>query len=481
MNEEQKNPQELAISIGDILSAVFCKKIVMLIVTLSITLVGVLGIKFIVDRPNEVYTAGFHLNVIDLEKSGTYIDGSNFDYRDIISLNNLNRAKETDSRFSKIDADKLLSNGSINIGLKDVYDEEVKATEKKAVVKETYYQITLKKTAISNKDIARDYIKALVNLAILDNIAKTETMDYSSNLTSYDSSNRYDAQITYLENQFNMIINGYNSLESNYGNVTSSNQTLSEYKNAVQTYFNELTFANLKSDLDQYGYIKDYEQNGRVYYTSVNNNVDTYNTNKSKLDKLIAQRDDVLNKYSTMNGTIENTGLDAIYNHIDELTTSLEDIKHTILINLRRLAGNYTQAQLEQEFAEALVILELANADSIYASSAKGNEEKFKSDLARFRVKLNEYTNEYKKVTKDVVSTYSAVYFKDSAVVELDGGLGIVKALLISVVAGFFIACVVNLVLGREKLSFEYRLKRRIERAKQYGLLVSEVKEENKE
>ena len=481
MNEQQNCPQEITISIGDILSAVFCKKLIMLIVTLAITLVGVLGIKFIVDRPKEVYTAGFHLNAIDLEKSGTYIDGSNFDYREIISLEHLEKAKEFDSRFAKIDANKLLATGGINISLKDVYDEEAKATEKKAVVKETYYQITLKKTSISNKDIARDYVKTLVNLAILDNIAKTETMDYTSNLTSYDSSNRYDAQITYLENQFNMIINGYNSLVANYGNVTSSNKTLSEYKSAVQTFFNELTFANLKSDLDQYGYIKDYEQNGRVYYTSINNNVDTYNTTKSKLDKLIAQRDEVLNKYSTMNGTIENTGLDAIYNQIAELTTQIEDIKRTILVNLRRLAGNYTQAQLEEEFDEALAILELTNADSIYASSAKGNEEKFKSDLARFRVKLNEYTNEYKKVSKDVVSTYSAVYYKDSAVVELDGGLGLVKSFLISVVAGFMIACIVNLVLGREKLSFEYRLKKRIERAKQYGLLVADANEENKQ
>ena len=45
------------------------------------------------------------------------------------------------------------------------------------------------------------------------------------------------------------------------------------------------------------------------------------------------------------------------------------------------------------------------------------------------------------------------------------------KAALISLAAGFVIACIVNLVLGREKLTFEYRMQQRIQRAKKYGLV----------
>ena len=475
MQNEQNNIQDYGITIGDILSAMFCKKLLMLIITLAITLIGTLGIRLVYDSPKEVYTAGFHLNAINLENGGKYIDGSKFDYRDMISLDNLNRAKETETKFSGIDTAKLISEGYINIDKKEVYDEVAKETEKKTVIKETYYQITLKKKGIGGTTLARDYVKALVGLAISDNNTKTETMDYTSNLTSYDSSNRYDTQITYLQNQFDLIINGYASLTTNYGNVASNNKNISEYSKLVSTYFADYTFANLKSELDQYGYIKDYTQNGRVYYTAVNNNVDTYKVNALKIQKLESERDAVLNKYKEIGGAggIQNTGLETIYNQIAELSTAQEDIKQSIRINLRRLATHYTQAELESAFAEALSILELPDASNIYEDMDRGDEATFKANLTRFRTKLTEFTNEYKAVSKDVVSKYSTAYYKDSGVVELTGGLGLVKALLISLALGFVIACVVNMVIGKERFTFEYRMKKRIERGKKYGLLIT--------
>ena len=183
----------------------------------------------------------------------------------------------------------------------------------------------------------------------------------------------------------------------------------------------------------------------------------------------------MLDKYATMgnNATIQNTCLDAIYNQIAELTTSQEDTKQTIRINLRRLATHYTKAELESTFAEALSILDMTDASKIYEDMDRGDEDTFKANLTRFRNKLNEFTFEYKQVSKDVVSTYSTVYYKDSAVVKLSGGLGLVKALLISAAAGFLVACIVNMVIGKERFTFEYRLKRRIERCKKYGLLIT--------
>ena len=176
MQNEQNAIQDNGVTLGDILSAIFCKKLLMLIISLAIALVGTLSIKLIYDKPLEVYTAGFHLNAINLENGGSYIDGSKFDYRDIISLNNLNRAKLTDEKFNVVDTASLISNGYINIEKKDIYDEEVKDTEKKTVLKESYFQITLKKKDIGGTELARDYVKALVGLTISDNNTKTDTI-----------------------------------------------------------------------------------------------------------------------------------------------------------------------------------------------------------------------------------------------------------------------------------------------------------------
>ncbi len=466
------------LTLGDILRAVFCKKILMLIIVAVITLVGTLSIVYGVDKSRQIYTARFNINAIDLEDSGTYIDGSNFDYRNIISLANLNKVKESDEKFKGINTEGIVASGAISITQKTFYDEDILEAEKKAVIKEQYYEITLTKGSISNASLAKEFIESLVDICITDSVAKVEALDYTSNLFSYDTSNKYDAQIEYLQNQYDFITEGYEDLISNYGNVLSNDINLTSYNKKVQKYFEENAFSSLKNELNQYGYIKDYDQTGRTYSTAVNSGVDSYKVGKLKLDQLIAQRDEILNKYSSMGGSIENTGLDTIYVQIADLSTQLEDTKQNIRINLRRLANNYAQGQLETEFAEALSIVGLADATTIYAEIARGDKAAFEVNLAEFRAQLAEFTNEYKVVIKNVVSTCSEIYYKDASVIVVSGGLGKTKALLISFVAGLFIACVVNLILGREMLTYEYRLKRAIDRQKQYGLLINKVKEE---
>ena len=478
MNEKNSNVnnQEFSITFGDVMNTLFCKKILMLIIVAIVTLVGTLSLQFAYDKAHQIYTTRFNLNAIDLEE-GVYIDGSKFDYREMISLTNLNKAKATDEKFESIDTEGIVQSGAISISFNVVYDQEVLNAEKKAVVKDQYYEIKINRSAIGNEKLAREFVDTLVNIPIKENASKNQAADYTSNLVSYDASNRYDAQIEHLLAQLDMINEGYETLIENYGNVVSNGNNLTGYSKKAQTYFNEYAFANLQGELNQYGYIKDYEQNGRIYYIAIINDIDQYKVGKLKLDQLIAQRDEVLNKYAQMGGTIENTGLDAIYVQIADLSTELEDYKQNIRINLRRLASKYERSALETEFAEALTILDMTDATKIYADIEKGNETEFKANLALFREKLGEFTEEYKTVSNDVVSTYSSVYYKDSSVIVVSGGLGTVKDLCISLAAGFFIACIVNLILGRERLSFEYRMRRAIDRKKQYGLMLNEGQE----
>ena len=466
------------LTFGDIFRAIFSKKLIMLIIVAVVTLVGTLSIVYSFDKSRQIYTTRFNINAIDLEDSGTYIDGSKFDYRKIISLENLNRVKDSDEKFKGINTEGIVEGGSISITQKTIYDEDILETEKKAVVKDQYYEITLTKGSISNTKLAKEFIDKLVNLCIDDSVAKVGALDYSSNLYSYDTSNKYDAQIAYIQNQYDFITEGYEDLIANYGNVLSNNSNLTSYNKKVQKYFEENAFSSLKNELNQYGYIKDYDQTGRTYSTAVNSGVDSYKVGKLKLDQLVAQRDEILNKYSSMGGSIENTGLDAIYVQIADLSTQLEDTKQNIRINLRRLANNYSQGELESEYAEALSIVGLTDASTIYADIAKGDKTAFEANLAEYRAQLAEFTNEYKAVIKDVVSTYSTIYYKDASIIIVSGGLGAIKAFLISFVAGFILACVVNLVLSREMLTYEYRLKRALDRQKQYGLLIENAKEE---
>ncbi len=477
MNEQNNlDKQEFNLTFRDVLSAIFSKKIIFIAVLAVITLIGSLCLNYAYDKEQQIYTTRFNLNAYDLE-DGIYIDGSKFDYREIISLANLNKAKASDEKFEGIDTEKIVQSGSISITLNTIYDQDVMNTEKKTVVREQYYEIKINRSVIGNEKLAREFVDTLVNIPIKENAQKNEEADYNSNLVSYDASNRYDAQIEHLLAQLDMINTGYETLIENYGNVVSNGTNLTGYSKKAQTYFNEYAFANLQGELNQYGYIKDYEQNGRIYYIAIINDIDQYKVGKLKLDQLVAQRDEVLNKYAQMGGTIENTGLDTIYVQIADLSTALEDYKQNIRINLRRLASKYEKTALETEFAEALTILDMPDATKIYADIEKGNEAEFKANLALFREKLGEFTEEYKNVSKDVVSTYSTVYYKDSSVIVVSGGLGPVKDFIISLVLGFVIACVVGLILGREKLSFEYRMRRAIERKKQYGLMLNEGQE----
>ena len=94
-----------------------------------------------------------------------------------------------------------------------------------------------------------------------------------------------------------------------------------------------------------------------------------------------------------------------------------------------------------------------ADVVSVIISSHAGNAGPLLEPVVNFLLK-----NGLDKVIKDVVSTYSTIYYKDASIIVTSGGLGAIKAFLISFVAGFIIACVVNLVLSREMLTYEYRL-----------------------
>lgn len=459
---------ERGITIGDIMSAVFCKKLLMVIITLIITLIGTLGIIFIYDGSKQEYVARFDTNAINF-KEGTYIDGSTFDYREIISLAGLKEVIASDEKFSKLDANDLLETGAISINIVSEYDENLLNVENKIVETGKYYEIRIKKSKIGKASIARSFVKALIERVVNADVEKTDSMDYTSNFVSYDTTTRYDAQIECLQKQYNFIVDGYNALVSSYGNVMVSGKNLKNYRETVHAYSSDYTFARLTSELEQYGYVKDYAKNGRVYYTKVIQDVNEYKVSKLKLEQLTAQRDETLDKYSSMGGVIENTGLDALYVQMADLVTEIEDIKQDIVINLRRLATHYSQADLESDFSEALTIIGASDASSIYTEVAKGDVDSFNAYLESTKETLIAFTDEYKQITKDIVTTCSTVFYKESSVVKLTGGIGTMKAVIISLAAGFILACIVNLILGREKLSLEYRLKKAVDLKKKYG------------
>ena len=479
MNEQnQIIEQSNEITVTDILSTMFCKKILMLIITVVITASVTLGIVFGHNNGKEVYTTQFNFSADNLESDAEYIDGSKFDYRDIISLKNLTKVKESKEAFNKIDPEKILAEGDISIEHFVEYEEVKNQNANEAPkIKDSYYTIQIKKNAIGSADTAREFVKALIGSAIEEDISKVESIDYTSNLISYDSLNRYDFQLEYLQNQYDLIMEGYDTLIENYGNVMANGNNLVYHREKIKAYFKEYTLGNLKSELDQYGYVKD-NSSARIYYNTINYNVDEYKVNKLKLDQLIAQRDEVLSKYASMSGSVENTGLDKIYNQIAEMSTSLEDIKQSIKVNLRRLTKTYERSELEAQFAEALSLIGLTDATSIYADSARGNEAEFEEHLSEFRTKLAEFTEEYKTISTNVMTNYSTVYYKDASIVVKSGGLGFLKAFLIALAAGFIVACIVNLIVGKDRLTYEYRLKRAVERRKQYGLLTGEIKAE---
>ncbi len=417
--EEYENEEGL--SLLQLIKVALKRKWVWIVSTLAFLLIGTLGVHFIYNRQSEEYNASFYYDIPSLER-GTYLNGAKFDYREIFSEDNLKRIQdENQEDFASIDiknlADevKLVRNSEVNNQNEITYS----------------YNLSVPKKYFVSFNQGRDFIEKMIYTPYDLTLKYAEEMDYSATLNLLDQIKDFDSQVEILNNQLLILEEAYLHLENDYSNVlVESSLRINDYAKILNLRISEDEIKALLSMIRKDGIIN---PNDSEYVSKLELQKEALTQEKAANDEQIkslnAAIDDQLQK-AQANGLTE-VNLDAYYQKIAELTSKNAEIDVELTIIDSKLAHENDETQ-----------------------DYKNKVAKVTQMIASYRSILSDETKQFENVQKVVATNFSLVYVNNETdIIDEDGGMNIILAMVIFALLGFVIGACINLVLDRKMLS----------------------------
>jgi hypothetical protein len=441
--------QDDGITLGQLFKVIFGRWKLFLAVFIATALVVIMAITFAYNKNKKVYTASFDLTLTNVNE-GKYIDGSTFDYRDLVTIDTLNDVKNSNESFSNISVESLVDKGGISISKEEILD-----TKDNTSVKNIKYSITAQQKYFKSSTQAREFINAIASVPVKRTIVMLDFMNYSSNIDAFNKAQLYDDQVKLLSAQYDLILENYETLTKTYGDVKLhgeefKNRTISNELTSVTVAFNNQPISTLQIEIDNNGFVKNYESNSIILRNQLDDLYNTYSNNEKTIEKLQGIEEGLVSK-----GTNGQSYDFASFNEtITELSVSNSKIIDDMRKILRKLAIQTEAATLEAEYTNLLGDDKLFKTEDIYKKlPTEEDKVKFEAKInTQYRDKLVEFTNNFKKVQKDVVSNYSKVNYDKSSVITYNGGLSTAKTVIAALALGFIVACLVNLIVDGKHL-----------------------------
>lgn len=227
-------------SLGDIFRLIWQRKILVGILT-GVTLILVVILILFWYNPNHTtYTSEFDLSFTGSEE-GKFPNGELYNYKDILSKENLLAVKNSKEEYKNIDVEGL-------------YKEDVFRISKN----ESRYVITLTGSKIRSTDTAADFIEDLVSLAVNNIKTNLVEIDYLDNLKAYEDYSIYKEAISYLINQSERLLAAYDELINSYGSsYTIKGKSLSSYRREANLAITDINLNYFLSEAETYLYVTD--------------------------------------------------------------------------------------------------------------------------------------------------------------------------------------------------------------------------------
>ncbi len=411
--------EEEGISLFDLLKVAFGRKILLLIITLSITLVGVLFVKFYYNKNKTQYYVNYTYVIPGIEE-GKYIDDSKFNYQMLISPNNLKAIKASNEDFSSINIDKMVDNDGISMYCDITKNQTTNEVEKMS------FNISAKTIFFKSAKQANAFIHAVADQPYTKTLALLETIKYNSFLSYYETSSVYDTKAECLLNQYKLLQTQYSELIQKYGDQSlSDGNKISHYLNELNLFFKENSLESLLPEIKENGYVKNYT----LYEVELKNLeeklLNQQNLNQAKIDKL----QEAIVYISNNASNIQAADLKS-YNDIIA-TLSVENAE--ISKDLEAISNKLSNKD---------------NTDATYQAKLKSFDDR----IEKYNNQLNSFTEDFKNIIKEVVSEGSYVSYSNNTV-RGQGGIKLLIAAPALLVFGCFAGCVVNVCLDHKKLS----------------------------
>lgn len=410
------NEENEGITLGEIFSWIWKKKLIGLITAIAIFLVVFIGVRFIYNPMVQTYTVNFQYANIPGLANGHYLDGSSFDYQGIISEESINSVIEASpEKFKNIDVTKLLESESISIILENNYlDPE----NNNYTILSTNYKMTFPLKPFGNFNIAKSFVMDLIQIPVKKSLTIVDSLTYDSNLILSESSSSFGSQYTFLNSQVELLNNGYdNWISSNSSEtlvmVDGTSYTLHQLKSIISNYLESENFYSISEEIRLNGYVKFPQQELEKYKLQLESLKDTEETLKLEKENLADQ----LNSLYTQLNTSSSQSQIIITEAITLLVSKISDVDGQILTNQR------SQKDVNKK-------IETIKTETTVAS------QEFASRLSEIHTKLTEFTKTYSSVSKTLYNRDMAIFYSNSNVLTIEGGFGTLLTLLASALLG---------------------------------------------
>ncbi len=395
--EEEKS----GITLGGIYRTIMSCKWLALIIAVVITVAGTLVLKFAYNPLKTEYVSNFSITFPGSgELNPVYPDNKPFNYRSIISKENLESIKASDKQFENIKVLEMYMQSDISIE-RNVYQ----ITEEKTDIE---YKIRVKAKYFKDEITAMRFIDRVANIPI--DYIKGLAISKDAYLKEFNNQSDYELKIATLQAQLGFIKGRIDGLS---GKIKD---------NEYDTFISKVNAYN-----DKLNGVIGILRSG-LFVAEGNSTVESYRT---QLVSLKALRDEKLEELKLIFGKFDETPSDIISNGESSSSAAV-----------RSLASEISSLN------NKISVYELYTAEN---AAVKPATEDFKNGLNEVFSELVVLTDDYERILCEYYSSVSLIAY-GGAVFNVEIGIGTVKSFLLSFVAGLMLAIITAYIAGNIKL-----------------------------
>lgn len=459
--------REEGMTLGEILSLMFKKKLILLIITLVVAVIGIVGILAIYNpMKRNLYTDFYYEKTVLTQNK--YTNGESFRMADIISKKNIEEVIASNSDYSVLDAEEVYKNASI---------ETVQEVDEEKNVK-TYYKVSILAKKLKNDTLGSKFVQDLVNWPVKKDIEYINDLDLKKELNKYDEAKTYADAFSYLASAYKTIQDEYNSLITTYGDVlykdkSNESKILSSRLLDVDVYYKNQDLNTLLSNntglIVDYGLVLDYDFSRQ----SIQNQLNEINDN---LELTQNQIDAINEEYETITKMIgqqaaDKTVYDPGASNVIAKQATLAEQKVNLVKQKEKV-----ELRLENETSTNIYVgiggiksenqyNALDDKTGYVAHNLAAEKAAIKTKLDATKKYLSEQIDIVKQVKLDLNQNSTFVYYQSNAITRSNGGLNSILAVVLSLLIGLVVGCIVSFALsyGAFKAKKEEELNRKEE------------------
>ncbi len=403
--------QNDGLSLLDIIKLIWKRKILVGIITLIVLIISLLLILFWYNPNNATYQADFELTFSGSDQD-IYPTGKKFNYRDIVSLDRLNKIKQSNSKYSKINIDKLYDENNIRIS---------RLASSDITKISNNYSIVIADSGINDEKVIKDFISDLLKDVTNEIIVDVNSISYTYNFSGIDNYSLYTDVLNFLIYQKDIIINAYENLILTYGESYSiDGTTLNAKLSTINNTIKNLSLDGLLSIAEQNRYVIDSQD------------VENYNsliaTRISSLLRIKEKNDLIIDSYSTLGSLI-------VYEDIQQRIAQ----NASIVLQLRNLLNSYNETNYS-----------FTNEDILAPSLPS---EEYKLSIESVYKEINDLVIDLENDVKAMGSDSLILNFESNSIVEKSGTINIFIAIVAGLVLGLILGSVVVLIIDIPRLN----------------------------